>query len=119
MSIQRLSPTRLALLAASASFAFLSAGAALAGDAAAGAEKAKAVCAACHGADGTGVAAFPDYPRLAGQRADYLVEALKQYKSGARKNPIMGGMAQPLSVKEIEDVAAWFASQSGPLTVIR
>lgn len=119
MSIQRFFPARVVLMAASASFTFLAAGAAVAGDAAAGAEKAKTVCAACHGADGTGAPNFPDYPRLAGQHEDYLVQALKQYKSGARKNPIMGGMAQPLTAKDIEDVAAWFSSQSGPLTVIR
>ncbi len=90
-----------------------------AGNAASGGEKAKAVCGACHGVDGTGVATFPDYPRLAGQHEEYLVQALKQYKSGARKNAIMAGMAQPLSVAEIEDLAAWFASQKGPLKVIR
>jgi cytochrome c553 len=90
-----------------------------AADAAAGAEKAKAVCGACHGVDGNGVATFPDYPRLAGQHEEYLVQALKQYKSGGRKNAIMAGMAQPLSASDIENVAAWFASQTGPLKVIR
>ncbi len=92
---------------------------AYAADAAAGGEKAKAVCGACHGVDGNGVATFPDYPRLAGQHEEYLVQALKQYKSGARKNAVMAGMAQPLSVQDIENVAAWFASQTGPLKVIR
>jgi len=82
-------------------------------------EKAQQICAACHGADGTGVAQFPDYPKLAGQRRDYLVQALKQYKSGARKNPIMGGMAQTLSPQDIEDLAAYFSGQKGPLFVTR
>ena len=82
-------------------------------------DKAKQVCAACHGADGTGVAQFPDYPKLAGQRRDYLVQALRQYKSGARKNPIMGGMAQTLSPEDVENLAAWFSSQKGTLFVTR
>jgi cytochrome c553 len=82
-------------------------------------DKAKQVCAACHGADGTGVAQFPDFPKLAGQRRDYLVQALKQYKSGARKNPIMGGMAMTLSPQDIDDLAAWFSAQKGTLFVTR
>jgi cytochrome c553 len=94
-------------------------GAAFAGDATAGAEKAKQVCAACHGVDGTGVQALPDYPKLAGQHEDYLLQALKQYKSGARKNPIMGGMVQPLSEKDMNDLAAYFSEQKGTLFVQR
>ncbi len=90
-----------------------------AADIAAGAEKAKQVCSACHGLDGLGVAAFPDYPRLAGQHVEYLRQALGQYQSGARKNPIMGGMAKPLTVDEIDNVTAYFASLPGPLKVIR
>jgi len=88
-------------------------------DSAAGAEKAKQVCAACHGADGSGVQALPDYPKLAGQREDYLLQALKQYKSGARKNPIMSGMVQPLTEEDMADLAAYFSAQKGPLFVTR
>jgi len=88
------------------------------GDAAAGAEKAKQVCAACHGADGNSPTA-PDFPKLAGQHYDYLVQALKQYKDGRRKNPIMAAQAQPLSKKDIEDVATFFSEQKGNLHVIR
>ncbi len=58
---------------------------------AAGQAKAKEVCAACHGADGN--SQLPDYPKLAGQHSDYLAKALRDYKSGARKNPIMAGFA--------------------------
>jgi cytochrome c553 len=90
-----------------------------AGDAAAGAEKAKTICAACHGADGNGVQAFPDYPKLAGQHEDYLQRTLREYKSGGRKNAIMGPMAQALTAKDISDVAAFYASQKGPLHVRR
>lgn len=91
---------------------------ALAGDAAAGAEKAKTVCAACHGADGN-TSTAPDFPKLAGQHEDYLLQALKQYKSGARKNPIMAAQVQPLSVADMENLAAYFAAQSGSLYLIR
>lgn len=88
------------------------------GNAVAGQAKAKAVCAACHGENGD-KALQPDYPVLAGQHADYLAKSLRDYKSGARKNAIMGAQAQGLSLQEIQDVAAWFASQKGPLHVKR
>jgi cytochrome c553 len=76
------------------------------------AEKA-ASCAACHGANG--VSTNPMYPSLAGQYQDYLVVAMKAYKSGARKNPVMAGMAAPLSEQDIKALAAYFAAQKGPL----
>jgi cytochrome c553 len=90
-----------------------------AGNAAAGAEKAKTVCAACHGPDGNGAQAFPDYPKLAGQHQDYLERTLREYKSGGRKNAIMAPMAQALTAKDIADVAAFYASQKGTLHVRR
>jgi cytochrome c553 len=79
-----------------------------AADIAAGAAKAKEVCAACHGLDGNSTNA--DYPRLAGQHRDYLAKALRDYKSGARKNAIMGGMTAALSKDDIDSVAAYYAS---------
>jgi cytochrome c553 len=91
--------------------ALISGGVLAAGDPAAGKEKAQQVCAACHGADGNSVAA--DFPKLAGQHADYLVAALHQYKSGKRKNAIMAGFAGTLSDKDMVDLAAYFSSQSG------
>ncbi|WP_297527507.1 c-type cytochrome [Thiohalobacter sp.] len=81
-----------------------------AGDANAGKTKA-ATCQACHGPDGNSV--DPQYPRLAGQYADYLVQALKDYKSGARNNPIMKGFAAGLSEQDMEDLAAYFSRQRG------
>jgi cytochrome c553 len=78
-------------------------------DIAAGQAKAKEVCQACHGLDGN--SQTPDYPKLGGQYRDYLEKALRDYKSGARKNPIMAGFAATLSAKDIENVAAYFASQ--------
>ncbi len=84
------------------------------GNAAAGEAKAKSVCAACHGPDGNSPTS-PEFPKLAGQHYDYLVRALNEYKSGARKNAIMAGQAQPLTAKEIEDLAAYYAAQKGNL----
>lgn len=89
------------------------------GDPARAVQKAEQVCAACHGKDGNGVEAFPDYPRLAGQHYDYLYKALRDYKGGRRKNVIMTAQAQGLSQQEMQDLAAYFASQKGPFKVIR
>ncbi|MGH8619254.1 MAG: c-type cytochrome [Burkholderiales bacterium] len=72
-----------------------------------GKEKAKA-CAACHGEDGASPTA--DFPKLAGQHRDYLVKALTDYKSGARKNPVMNPMAANLSKQDIADLAVYFSS---------
>jgi cytochrome c553 len=82
-------------------------------------KKAKEVCAACHGEDGNGKPEFPDYPKLAGQYSDYLYHALRGYKSGARKNAIMAGMAQPLTDAEMRALAQYYASQPSALRVIR
>jgi cytochrome c553 len=91
---------------------------AFAGDAAAGAVKAKQVCAACHGEDGN-KPLQPDFPKLGGQHADYLLHSLKAYRSGARKNPIMMPQAQALSTQEMEDLAAYYAAQHSTLHVIQ
>jgi len=92
----------------------LAGGAQAAGNAAAGKAKAAQVCAACHGADGNKPIA-PENPILAGQHQDYLVKAMKDYKSGKRNNAIMKGFAATLSNRDIEDLAAWFASQKSAL----
>ncbi len=80
------------------------------GDAAAGKEK-SLVCAACHGQKGESVA--PDFPKLAGQHADYLERAMLDYKTGKRKNAIMAPQMEALSKADIEDLAAYYASQEG------
>ncbi len=56
-------------------------------------------CAACHGENGDKPLA-PEYPILAGQYADYIAQALSQYKSGRRTNPIM---AQQVELLELTD----------------
>lgn len=84
------------------------------GDPDRGKEKAAQVCGACHGPQGNKPSA-PDQPVLAGQYPDYLVQALGDYKSGKRNNPIMKGFAAQLSTQDMEDLAAWFSSQPTPL----
>lgn len=71
------------------------------------------VCAACHGADGKSTQ--PTYPNLAGQYANYLANALQEYRAGSRKNPIMAGQAASLTDVDIRQLAEYFASQPGPL----
>lgn len=78
-----------------------------AADAAAG--KAKSVtCAACHGANG--ISAIPMYPNLAGQKEQYLLKQLKDFKSGNRKDPVMAPMAMALSDADMANLAAYYAS---------
>jgi len=85
-----------------------------AGNSANGKAIAEKICAACHGADGAKPVA-PENPILAGQYNDYIVKALSDYKSGKRANPVMKGFAEPLSKKDIEDLAAWFSGQHSVL----
>ena len=72
-------------------------------------------CAACHGAEGAQGATL-DVPKLAGQKAAYLDLALRAYRSGARKQPIMQQQAAALSDEQIAELAAYYASRTG-LTV--
>ena len=74
-------------------------------------------CHACHGADGLAIA--PNYPKLAGQHEAYLVYALRQYRSGERKNAIMAGFATGLSDEDIADLAAFYAGLDGLTTPSR
>ena len=84
----------------------------------AGRAKAKQVCAACHGEDGN-KPLQPDYPLLAGQHSDYLFKALRDYKSGARKNAVMQAQVQNLTRRDLKDLAEYFAAQQGSLHVKR
>ena len=81
--------------------------AALAGDVKAGHQKAHA-CQTCHGLDGK--SKLPEAPNLAGQNETYLVKALKDYRSGARKNDMMSLVAPTLKDQDIDDLAAYFAA---------
>jgi cytochrome c553 len=87
------------------------------GDPAAGKNK-KSMCAGCHGISGY-KAVFPEVysvPKLGGQHAAYIVKAISDYKSGARKSPVMAPMVANLSTRDIEDLAAFYSSQRGLVT---
>lgn len=75
---------------------------------------AESICVACHGADGNSPTSAN--PHLAGQVPEYIYKQLKNFKAvdgkpAARNNPIMAGMAAPLSDEDMQNVAAWFGSQ--------
>jgi cytochrome c553 len=78
--------------------------------------KATEVCLACHGTNGVGITA--DYPTIAGQHRDYIERALTDYKKGGRKNAIMAGMAATLTPADIEQLAAYYSSQTPSLEVL-
>jgi cytochrome c553 len=65
-------------------------------------------CAGCHGPNGK--SAIPTYPHLAGQQASYIVKQLKDFQSGARKDPTMNAMAALAAGKE-QAIADWLAKQ--------
>ena len=79
------------------------------GDAQAGKAKA-AACTGCHGANGEGKA--PN-PALAGKAEDQFVQAMKDYKSGKRNNPVMKTFASQLTDQDMANVAAYYASLKG------
>lgn len=98
------------IIVASVACAFLGlAGTAHAGDAAAGKAK-SATCAGCHGPDGN--SPTPMYPKIAGQHEQYLVKSMKAYKTGDRSDATMKAMMAPLSDTDIENLAAYYASQT-------
>lgn len=84
------------------------------GDIEAGKQK-SATCAACHGQEGNST--LTQYPNIAGQHAGYLEKQLKEFKLGmetqgkqGRLEPVMSGMAMPLTEQDIMDLSAYFAS---------
>ena len=67
-------------------------------------------CTGCHGiADYSNV--YPTYkvPKLGGQNATYIINALKAYQTGDRNHPTMSNQAASLSQQDIEDVAAYLS----------
>ena len=106
--------TRTLLIIAAATGVALGQAAAAAGDAAAGKEKA-AACQQCHGMDGN--SPVPLFPKIGGQHAGYIVQALEDYKTGARQEPVMAAFAAALSKQDQKDLAAWYASQGGLYTI--
>ena len=68
------------------------------------------LCAACHGENGQ--AQVPGVPNLAGQRLDYLRDALKQYRDGRRNVPVMRAAIGPLNAAELDALARWYSAQA-------
>jgi cytochrome c553 len=66
-------------------------GAALAGDAAAGRQKAQ-MCSVCHGP--VGVAVAPETPNLAGEPEGYIGRQLRAFRSGKRQQESMAGLRE-------------------------
>ncbi|NYT66230.1 c-type cytochrome [Alcaligenaceae bacterium] len=90
----------------------MAADAAPVGDAEAARNDKISMCIGCHGIKGY-KASFPEVyhvPMIAGQNADYLVAALKDYASGARSFPSMEVIAQSLSDQDIADLAAYYSN---------
>ena len=79
------------------------------GDVEAGKRKALAACASCHGPDGN--SKNPEWPKLAGQHAVYLVRQLMAFKTGERRNDLMSPQATRLSEQDMHDLAAYFQAQ--------
>ena len=74
---------------------------------------AKAVCSACHGADGNSAIALN--PKLAGQHPEYLLKQLTNFKEGKRANAVMAGMVANLTKEDMQGLASYFAGQKQTL----
>ena len=81
----------------------------LVGDAAKG-RQLTYTCQGCHGITGY-KNAYPNYhvPRIGGQSPQYLINALTEYKKGARKHPTMQAQSQSFSEQDIADIAAFLS----------
>jgi len=79
------------------------------GDANKGKAIAESTCVACHGVDGNGP--VPNFPKLAGIDAGYLLKQLQDFKKKRRVNEVMAPMVEPLSDDDMANVAVHFAGQ--------
>lgn len=71
--------------------------------------KVAAVCANCHGEGGT--SAKPDVPNLAGQNPAYLLEQLRQFADGRRRNEFMEGMIKAMNSDEKVGMVLFYSAQ--------
>jgi cytochrome c553 len=78
------------------------------GNISAGKEKA-AACVSCHGDNGNSIVST--FPKLAQQHSSYLIKQLQDFKTGARKNPMMSSIAMGLTDDDMVDIAAYYADQ--------
>lgn len=68
-------------------------------------------CQGCHGVTGY-KNAYPSFsvPKITGQSAEYVENALTEYRKGTRKHPTMQVQAQSFSEQDIKDIAAYLSS---------
>jgi cytochrome c553 len=68
-------------------------------------------CQGCHGITGY-KNAYPSYkvPMIGGQSAEYLSQALHEYREGKRKHPTMQAQAQSFSDQDIADITAFLST---------
>ncbi len=68
-------------------------------------------CQGCHGITGY-KNAYPSYkvPKIGGQSAEYLAQALHEYREGKRRHPTMRAQAQSFSDQDIADIAAFLST---------
>jgi cytochrome c553 len=95
-------------LALAAACTLLSGHSSLAYDAEAGRQKAETECAPCHGKDG--ISEQPNVPSIAGQKNDYVVLALFQFRNGHRPSETMGPIAKPLTDNDLGNLAKYYSS---------
>ena len=69
-------------------------------------------CASCHGTDGR-EPVTPDVPRIAGQKANYLAQVLREYREGTRVNAVMQPQVAELKDDDIAVLAGYFAGRAG------
>jgi len=72
-------------------------------------EHAAGMCAGCHSFDGN--ALNPEIPSLAGQPAEYLIKAIKDYRDGGRTDPLMLDVTRKMQDETIVNLAAYYANQ--------
>jgi cytochrome c553 len=98
----------LRLLAAAAALAAAVSGPAVGQDAARGGSLAAERCAACHGDNGR--SEMPDTPSLAGQHANFITLQMILIREGIRQVPAMAAVTDGMADRDIEDLAAYFAT---------
>ncbi|MDH4215298.1 MAG: cytochrome c4 [Gallionella sp.] len=77
------------------------------------------VCFACHGMDGNGAEpANPEFPKIAGKQAVYLLKQLNDFKSGKRKSDIMTGIVAEISADDMSNLALYFAGQKNKPEIV-
>jgi cytochrome c553 len=64
-------------------------------------------CSACHGEKG--ISNNDEWPNLAGQKKNYLLSQLKNFKSGERESALMSAMAKTLNSDQMDAIATYYS----------